>query len=92
MGITSEIGKAAQTSRADFLLLFVIITMNLGVVNLLPLPALDGGRIVFLIIELIRRKPIKPEYEGYVHLAGIVVLLVFMVVVAYNDIMKLFAG
>ena len=54
---------------------------NLGVMNLLPLPALDGGRLVFLIVEAIRRKRVDPEKEGYVHLVGIVLLLLLMVVV-----------
>ena len=63
--------------------------MNLGVFNLLPIPALDGGRLVFQLIELIRRKPIKPEVEGYIHFAGIVVLLLLMVLITFKDIFKL---
>ena len=58
--------------------------------NLLPLPALDGGRLVFLAIEAVRRKRISPEKEGYVHFAGIVVLMVLMVVVLFNDIQRVF--
>jgi len=69
--------------------LLAIITINLGVVNLLPLPALDGGRIVFLVIELIRRKKINPEHEGYVHLAGFAILILFMLFITYKDILKL---
>lgn len=68
----------------------VLLSANLGVMNLLPLPALDGGRLVFLIVEAIRRKKIDPEKEGYVHLVGIVLLLLLMVVVMFNDIRKLF--
>ena len=90
LGVTQEIGKSAREGGTSFLFLLTLITMNLGIVNLLPLPALDGGRIVFLLIELVRRKPIKPEYEGYVHLAGMVLLLLFMVVITYKDIMNLF--
>lgn len=67
-----------------------LISANLGVVNLLPIPALDGGRLVFLIVEAVRRKRIPPEKEGMVHFAGFAVLMVLMVVVMYNDIMKLF--
>ena len=67
----------------------VLISANLGVMNLLPLPALDGGRLVFLIVEAIRRKRVDPEKEGYVHLVGIVLLLLLMVVVMFNDIRKL---
>ena len=69
--------------------LYVLISANLGVMNLLPLPALDGGRLVFLIVEAIRRKRADPEKEGYVHLVGIVLLLLLMVVVMFNDIKKL---
>ncbi len=68
----------------------VLLSANLGVMNLLPLPALDGGRLVFLIIEAIRRKRINPEKEGYVHLIGIILLLLLMVIVMFNDIRKLF--
>lgn len=67
----------------------VLISANLGVMNLLPLPALDGGRLVFLIVEAIRRKRVDPEKEGYVHLVGIVLLLLLMVVVMFNDIRNL---
>ena len=68
----------------------VLLTANLGVLNLLPLPALDGGRLVFLIIEAVRRKRVPPEKEGMVHFAGFAALMVLMVVVMYNDIVKLF--
>lgn len=90
VGVTQEIGRSAREGGTSFLFLLTLITMNLGVVNLLPLPALDGGRIVFLLIECVRRKPIKPEYEGYVHLAGMVMLLLLMVVITYKDIMNIF--
>ncbi len=76
----------------NILLMMVVITVNLGIFNLLPLPALDGGRLVFLIIEGIRRKPINPKYEGWVHAAGFVLLLGIMVLVAFNDIARLFNG
>ena len=67
-----------------------MLSANLGVMNLLPLPALDGGRLVFLIIEAIRRKKVDPDKEGMVHFAGIVLLLLLMVVIIFNDIRKLF--
>ena len=66
-----------------------LLSANLGVFNLLPVPALDGGRLVFLGIEGIRRKPIAPEKEGVVHLIGFVLLMVLAVFIAYNDILKL---
>lgn len=68
----------------------VLLSANLGVMNLLPLPALDGGRLVFLFIEAIRRKRVPPEKEGVVHMIGIILLLALMVFVMFNDIMKLF--
>ena len=64
------------------------LSANLGVFNLLPLPALDGGRIIFSLIEIVRRKPISAEKEGMVHFIGIVLLMILMVVVLYNDIVR----
>ncbi len=69
----------------------LLLSVNLGIVNLLPLPALDGGRLVFLLIEAIRGKPVPPEKEGVIHFAGFVALMILMVFVMYNDIMRLFA-
>ena len=66
-----------------------LLSVNLGIINLLPLPALDGGRLIFLFLEAIRRKPINPDREGMVHFAGFVLLMVLMVVVLYNDIMRM---
>lgn len=68
----------------------VLLSANLGVLNLLPIPALDGGRMVFLILEAIRRKPIPPEREGLVHFIGFILLMALAVVVAYNDILRFF--
>ena len=65
-----------------------MITINVGVFNLMPLPALDGGRLFFLFIEMIRRKPVPAKKEGLVHTIGLVILLAFMVVVSISDIIK----
>lgn len=98
VGVTQMIGNSAkeatETNSGNSWVLYIIalITMNLGIVNLLPLPALDGGRIIFLLVELVRRKPLKPEHEGYIHLAGFAVLILFIIVVTFNDIMKLVGG
>lgn len=73
------------------IMLMVMITVNLGVFNLLPLPALDGGRLVFLLWEGITRKPVPAKYEGIVHLIGIILLLLLMLVITYSDITKFFA-
>ena len=75
----------------NLVFIMIVITINLGVFNLLPLPALDGGRLVFLIWEGITRKPVLQKYEAIVHFVGIVLLLLLMVVVTYSDISKLFA-
>ena len=86
-----------QTKSGGALLVFVnmlrlaiLLSANLGVMNLLPIPALDGGRIVFLIAELIRGKRVPPEKEGYVHLAGMVFLLGLMAFVMFNDVRRIF--
>lgn len=67
----------------------VLLSANLGVMNLLPLPALDGGRLVFILIEAVRGKPIDRDKEGYVHFAGFVLLMLLMVFVMYNDIIRI---
>lgn len=92
VGVATAIGEAAGMGLMNFLNIVAFITINIGVFNLLPLPALDGGRLVFLIIEGIRRKPIKPQYEGWVHLAGLALLMLLMVFVTFNDIMRIFKG
>lgn len=68
----------------------ILLSANLGVMNLIPFPALDGGRLVFLIIEAVRRKRIDPEKEGMVNLVGMVLLFGLMFIVMFNDIRKLF--
>ncbi|MGI6576753.1 MAG: M50 family metallopeptidase [Eubacteriales bacterium] len=89
VGITSALTETAKTSMSGMWMFVALIAVNLSVLNLLPLPALDGGRIIFLLVELIRRKPINPKYEGYVHLVGLALFMVLMVYVAYNDILRL---
>ena len=70
----------------------ILLSANLGVLNLIPFPALDGGRLLFLVIEAIRRKPIPPEKEGIFHFVGFALLMLLMVVVMYNDIARLVTG
>lgn len=67
----------------------ILLSANLGVMNLVPIPALDGGRLFFILIEIIRGKPVPPEKEGWVHMVGFVCLMVLMVFILYNDIQKL---
>ena len=80
----------AITVAINMLNIALLLSVNLGIMNLLPLPALDGGRLVFLLIEAIRGKPVPPEKEGIVHLAGMAALMILMVVVLFNDITKFF--
>ncbi len=79
--------ESIQQERPTIILEYIaLISMALGITNLLPIPALDGGRILFVVIELVRGRPISPEREGMVHMIGLLVLLSFMVVVVVNDI------
>ncbi len=89
IGIGKMMVETAETSLFSLLFLIAFISINLGIMNLLPIPALDGGRLLFLLIELVRRKPINPKYEGYIHAAGMVILMAFMVFVAFHDIWRL---
>ncbi len=89
VGATTVIGDAAASGGIDFFFVVVVITMNLGVMNLMPFPALDGGRLVFLFIELIRRKPLKREIEGYINFAGLIILFGFMIFITLKDIIGL---
>lgn len=90
VGIVSLVGEAAERSIFDVLFLAAYISINLGIVNLLPIPALDGGRVVFILVEIVRGKPVDPEKEGFVHLVGFVLLLSLMVLLVFNDVKGLF--
>ena len=72
------------------LFLVALLTINIGVVNILPLPALDGGRLIFLIWEGVTRRPVPAKYEGIVHLIGMILLLILSVFIAFNDVLKIF--
>lgn len=90
IGVAETVGSAAKTDYLSFIYIVSILTINLGVVNLLPFPALDGGRFVMLVIEGIRRKPINRNIEAYINFVGIVVLFAFMIFISFKDILKLF--
>ena len=98
VGVVDAIGTTYEQSKSDgiyyvwlnMLNISILLSANLGVMNLLPIPALDGGRLVFLIIEAVRRKRIDPEKEGMVHFVGLMALMLLMVVVMFNDVRKLF--
>ncbi|MBQ4601727.1 MAG: site-2 protease family protein, partial [Clostridia bacterium] len=92
VGVTTTIGDAAKQGIGSLMYLAAVLAMNLGVFNLLPIPALDGGRLFFQLIELVRGRPIPPKYEGMIHFAGIVLLMGLMLAVTYKDIIKLITG
>lgn len=97
IGTVSVITDVAKDSvaSADLSSLFMImalITINIGLFNLLPIPALDGGRFFFMLVELIFRKPIPAKYENYIHAAGMILLLAFMVIISASDIWRLISG
>ena len=89
IGVAEVVGEAAKTDWLQFVYIVTVLTVNLGVFNLIPFPALDGGRTLFLIIEGIRRKPLNRNVETYINLAGMVILFAFMIFVSFKDIMKL---
>ncbi len=90
VGLYVIIGQAAESGISAVLYLMAYISLNLGVINLLPIPALDGGRILFIIIEIIRGKPVSKEREGLVHAIGFMLLIALIILITYNDIAKLF--
>lgn len=98
VGVVDMIGETYEESKSsgafyvwlNMVNIAILLTANLGVMNLLPIPALDGGRLVFLIVEAIRGKRTDPELEGKIHLAGLMVLMILMVVVMFNDVRKIF--
>ena len=90
VGVTEALVDAARRGVRDFMYLAVVISMNLGVMNLLPLPALDGGRLLFQFIELVARRPVNRNVEGYIHFAGLVLLLAFMAFIVIKDIAGFF--
>lgn len=92
VGKTYEAAKeyGAMTVFINMLNITLLLTMNLGILNLLPIPALDGGRLVFMLIEVVRGKPIPPEKEGMVHFAGLMFFMALMVFVFFNDLRNIF--
>lgn len=90
VGVVKEIGNAAKTGVSNLFFLLAYFNINLGVFNLLPIPALDGGRAVFILIEMIFGKKISEEKEGYIHMVGLILLLALIAIVTIKDVIKLF--
>ncbi len=98
VGVVDVIGDTYEKTQSEgtlmvwmnMLNLAILLSANLGVMNLLPLPALDGGRLIFLLFEVIFRRPVNRQVEGMIHFAGLMLLMLLMVVVMYNDVMKIF--
>lgn len=88
IGIIGEIGKAVESGIKDVLNLAVVITLNLGIMNLIPFPALDGGRLTLLLVEGLRGNPIDPEKEEYIHFTGFIILMLLMIVVTFKDVAR----
>lgn len=89
VGVTVAIGEVARQSLMNLLPIMALITINLGLFNLLPIPALDGGRLLFILIEMIFRKPVPQKYETLVHTAGFILLIGFMILISAKDIWTL---
>ncbi|MBQ7953342.1 MAG: RIP metalloprotease RseP [Clostridia bacterium] len=89
VGIVSEIGKSAQMGWESLFGLAALITINLGIFNLLPLPALDGGRVFFVLVEIITRRKIPANKEGFIHFIGFALLILLMVFATWQDIVRL---
>ncbi len=92
VGITATIGSMAKQNLQAILPIMALITINLGLFNLFPLPALDGGRILFILVEMIFRKPVPQKLEGWVHAAGFVILFGLMLLITAKDIWTLITG
>ncbi|RQD67791.1 MAG: RIP metalloprotease RseP [Tindallia sp. MSAO_Bac2] len=90
VGIISLVGQASRSGWIDVVGLAGLISINLGIMNLLPIPALDGSRIIFLVLEGLRGKPIDPEKEALVHMVGITLLMMLMIAITYKDILTFF--
>lgn len=90
VGIYYQVGEASKIGAAYVIYLAAILSANLGLINLLPIPALDGSRLAFLSIEAVRKKPVDPAKENFIHFVGFALLMGLAIVIAYKDIMRFF--
>lgn len=92
VGIYQIVGQSAEVGLGSVLYLIAFLSINIGFINLIPFPAFDGGRLLFLIIEKIKGKPVNQEIENWLHSIGFVLLIALMILVTWNDIVRLFGG
>ncbi|MBE3575936.1 MAG: RIP metalloprotease RseP [Firmicutes bacterium] len=92
VAIAQLTGQAARFGWDSLLNFVAILSINLGLINLLPLPALDGGRLVFVGVELVRRRPVNPEKEGFVHFLGFAFLMALLLVITFSDVARIIGG
>ena len=90
VGIYSVVGEMKKLGANALLYLLALLSINVGIMNILPFPAFDGGRVLFLIIEKIRRKPIDQKTENIIHSVGFALLMLLIIVITINDVIKLF--
>lgn len=91
IGIFTIVGETAKTGFINLIYLLALISINVGFINFLPLPAFDGGRILFLIIEKIKGSPVNPKVENIIHSIGFILLMILMIFICFNDITNLIA-
>jgi regulator of sigma E protease len=89
---TDAVGSTKQVGPSPIFFLLALLSANLGVLNLLPIPALDGGRILFVLISWVRRRNLDPEVEGLVHMVGMAVLLLLIAIISYQDLVRWIGG
>ncbi len=92
LGAGKILGDAAQVGVDSYLYTAAVLSVTIGIFNLLPIPALDGGRLLFLFVEAIRRRPINPRLEAYIHVAGFALLLLLLVPLTWRDLIRLLTG
>lgn len=90
VGIFNVVGESARAGFLSIVYLIAYLCINVGFINIIPFPAFDGGRLLFLIIEKIKGKPVEPKLENTIHAVGFVILMLLMVVITFNDIIRLF--
>jgi regulator of sigma E protease len=91
VGVVSMVGEVSRFGLGSLMTFAGILSINLGIINLFPIPALDGSRLVFLAFEGLRGRPIDPAKENFIHLVGFVLLMALMVIITYQDILRVFS-